>query len=335
MHHCRALAGEIEYSCAMCWEIGIDCWATKSPENPDNPAAERKFFPLFDFSRVGLGNLCTFSKCTRCKETGRNCDRQRPCDSCVEDAAAHTGSGSGSGSGSGPGSCCDDVKDGYNCIKRLSYPPGPIYYLALGYGPNGVHDVKDGSKMEHWIGPPFPLYAIDKKPPTEAQKKSISEEKKKKMAQLTQHVRDANAAIKADDGDDDDVAGDASAAAANPADQDKKPARKPASKAPPKTENKMTLTSIAQEMRRVLLPPGKPPLGTDPLPIIGGGAGPPLRVQDKLISQLSAEELAAIISAKWQGGPERAFPPNRHPRYDEIIWQGRKAVEELRTGSAA
>ncbi|KAF5554867.1 hypothetical protein FMEXI_1845 [Fusarium mexicanum] len=38
--------------------------------------------------------------------------------------------------------------------------PGPLYYLALGYGSGGVNDFKDGRRLEHWIGPAAPVYGL-------------------------------------------------------------------------------------------------------------------------------------------------------------------------------
>jgi hypothetical protein len=41
-----------------------------------------------------------------------------------------------------------------NCLPdRLNPPPGPLYYLAMGYGPRGVDDVKTGDNLEDWVGP--------------------------------------------------------------------------------------------------------------------------------------------------------------------------------------
>lgn len=41
-----------------------------------------------------------------------------------------------------------------NCFPdRLNPPPGPLYYLAMGYGPGGVDDVKTGDNLEDWVGP--------------------------------------------------------------------------------------------------------------------------------------------------------------------------------------
>ncbi|KAG6324831.1 hypothetical protein E4U22_007889 [Claviceps purpurea] len=324
-HHCRALASEIEYSCAMCWEMGIVCWDTKNP-------AQGKSFPIFDFSRVGLGNLCTFSKCTRCKDTGRNCDRQRPCDSCVSEA-----------NDTGDACCCDDVKDGYNCVGRLQEAPGPIYYLALGYGSEGVNDVKDGSKMEHWIGPAFPLYGIDKKPPTEDEKRALAHGKALRMELLAKDLRETTDAASRtrEEAIRHEVAGDeylsdADAASTKPVGRKRKATSEAQRATAIKSENKMTLASIAHDMRKALLPPGQPPLGTDSLPNVGPSDprvhGLIRRVQDKRIDQLSAAELAAMISAKWPGGPLAAYPPNRHAQYAETVDQGKRAVQDLRAG---
>lgn len=142
--HCRVSAKHIDYACNWCWQTGMTC------QDKDDP---NRFYPLFNISRVGIGNFCPFSRCTRCEETGRNCDRQRPCDSCVHNNEDDK---------------CDKwLKLGddrtLNCldgrVKPGRQPAGILYYLSLGYGPGGVNDVKDGTKIEHWVGPPFPRYA--------------------------------------------------------------------------------------------------------------------------------------------------------------------------------
>ncbi|KAJ3472012.1 hypothetical protein NLG97_g11365 [Lecanicillium saksenae] len=111
-------------------------------------------YPIFDLSQVGFGQFMPFTACRRCVERGRNCDRQRPCDSCTD---------------AGEADQCDNAflkteaskKRLANCIRgRLDPPPGPLYYLAHGYGANGVNDVKDGSRLEHWIGPFVESYAM-------------------------------------------------------------------------------------------------------------------------------------------------------------------------------
>ncbi|RBR22249.1 hypothetical protein FVER53590_06393 [Fusarium verticillioides] len=47
-----------------------------------------------------------------------------------------------------------------NRQNKETYSPGPLYYLALGYGAGGVNDLKDGQKLEHWIGPAAPMYGL-------------------------------------------------------------------------------------------------------------------------------------------------------------------------------
>ncbi|EHK43296.1 uncharacterized protein TrAtP1_001483 [Trichoderma atroviride] len=134
--HCRADAGSYSYSCNRCTQLGVDCI----------DAGDDTSYPLFDLARVGIGGFMPFVECNCCREAGRNCDLQRPCDSCIKH-----------------GDECDDwVGDTAKyCIKgRLDPPPGPLYYLALGYGSGGVDDPKDGSAIEHWVGPATSIYGI-------------------------------------------------------------------------------------------------------------------------------------------------------------------------------
>ncbi|ODA78007.1 hypothetical protein RJ55_06610 [Drechmeria coniospora] len=140
--HCRALGTSALFSCNRCLQLGIDCRV----EQGDGTVTS--VYPQFDLSRVGFGNFLPFKACSKCIAHGRNCDRQRPCDSCVDN-----------------GDECDDYSDktagNTNCLPgRLPGWPGCLYYLGLGYGPNGVNDVKDGSRMCHWIGPAIPLYSM-------------------------------------------------------------------------------------------------------------------------------------------------------------------------------
>ncbi|KAM0448944.1 hypothetical protein ACHAO4_008171 [Trichoderma viride] len=134
--HCRADASSYSYSCNRCTQLGVDCI----------DAGDDTSYPLFDLARVGIGGFMPFVECKCCREAGRNCDLQRPCDSCIKH-----------------GDECDDwVGDtAKHCIKgRLDPPPGPLYYLALGYGAGGVDDPKDGSAIEHWVGPATSIYGI-------------------------------------------------------------------------------------------------------------------------------------------------------------------------------
>ncbi|KAL6898399.1 hypothetical protein GGI43DRAFT_428559 [Trichoderma evansii] len=134
--HCRADASSYFYSCNRCTQLGVDCI----------DAEDDTSYPLFDLARVGIGGFLPFVECECCRKAGRNCDLQRPCDSCVKH-----------------GDGCDDWRGdtAKYCIKgRLDPPPGPLYYLALGYGAGGVDDPKDGSAIEHWVGPATNIYSI-------------------------------------------------------------------------------------------------------------------------------------------------------------------------------
>lgn len=134
--HCHADAGSYRYACTRCAELGIDCV----------DSGNDTYYPIFDLARVGIGLHLPFIQCSCCIKKGRNCDLQRPCDSCVEH-----------------GDQCDAFAGdtARYCINgRLDPPPGPLYYLALGYGANGVNDVKDGSAVEHWVGPLTSIYGM-------------------------------------------------------------------------------------------------------------------------------------------------------------------------------
>lgn len=140
--HCRASIAHPLSACGRCTTMGLDC-----------ADCEGTAYPIFDLSQVGFGRFMPFTACRHCVEMGRNCDKQRPCDSCTNAGEAHL---------------CDNAflrteagkQRMINCLHgRLQPPPGPLYYLALGYGANGVDDVKDGSRMEHWIGPITEVYS--------------------------------------------------------------------------------------------------------------------------------------------------------------------------------
>ncbi|PNP52127.1 hypothetical protein THARTR1_07336 [Trichoderma harzianum] len=134
--HCHADANSYRHACNRCAELGIDCV----------DSINNAYYPIFDLARVGIGLHLPFIQCSCCIKNGRNCDLQRPCDSCVEH-----------------GDQCDAfVGDtAKHCINgRLEPRPGPLYYLALGYGAQGVNDVKDGSAVEHWVGPLTSIYSM-------------------------------------------------------------------------------------------------------------------------------------------------------------------------------
>ncbi|KAL7806554.1 hypothetical protein V8C44DRAFT_200040 [Trichoderma aethiopicum] len=134
--HCRVDAGAYGFACNRCAQLGIDCIDSKDGTH----------YPIFDLARVGIGGFMPFPECSCCTRHGRNCDLQRPCDSCVKH-----------------GDECDafrGVTARYCFNGRLDPPPGPLYYLALGYGPQGVDDPKDGSAIEHWVGPATNVYCM-------------------------------------------------------------------------------------------------------------------------------------------------------------------------------
>ncbi|KAF5642112.1 uncharacterized protein FTJAE_3846 [Fusarium tjaetaba] len=133
-------------ACERCTQLGIDCMVEK-----ENGRLEQ--YPILDLSRVGFGQFTPFNACTQCVSHGFNCDRQRPCDSCRGRKAkcdAFNWKLVG----------CIDRRKLANKQNKETYIPSPLYYLALGYGAGGVNDLKDGQKLEHWIGPAAPVYGL-------------------------------------------------------------------------------------------------------------------------------------------------------------------------------
>ncbi|KAH6996146.1 hypothetical protein BKA56DRAFT_666398 [Ilyonectria sp. MPI-CAGE-AT-0026] len=133
LYPCQVTESHPFSSCVRCNQLGIDCIETET----------KRKFPLVDLSKVGFGEWTPFQGCKRCDATGRPCDHQRPCASCVKN---------------GERSKCDKwVKSKhdriFNCCPQFDEPPPVLYYLALGYSAAGVDTPKDGSKLEDWIGP--------------------------------------------------------------------------------------------------------------------------------------------------------------------------------------
>ncbi|RGP73764.1 hypothetical protein FLONG3_6255, partial [Fusarium longipes] len=147
---CNIMWHQSDYACERCTQFGVDC----TVYDFDTDTWTR--YPIYDLSRVGFGHYTPYVVCQSCKDNGRNCDRMRPCDSCTD-----------------TGSQCDRLTklNAHGCINRAkiaahgknepAQPPGPLYYLALGYGPGGVNDIKDGRSVEHWIGPVAAVYGIN------------------------------------------------------------------------------------------------------------------------------------------------------------------------------
>ncbi|KAF5593950.1 hypothetical protein FPCIR_5124 [Fusarium pseudocircinatum] len=143
---CLVMWHQPYHACERCTQLGIDCMV-------EVEKGSFQQYPIFDLSRVGFGQFTPFNACTQCVEAGRNCDRQRPCDSCRLHSAKCDAF-----SWKKPG-CIDRAKL-TNRQNKNTYSPGPLYYLALGYGAGGVNDLKDGQKLEHWIGPTAPVYGL-------------------------------------------------------------------------------------------------------------------------------------------------------------------------------
>ncbi|OTA94309.1 hypothetical protein M434DRAFT_384045 [Hypoxylon sp. CO27-5] len=85
-----------------------------------------------------------YSKCAACKQFGRNCDRKRPCDSCVK-----------------YGSFCHLEADTVGCFHRgVDGDDQPLYYLRLGYGLEGVDSVRPAHILDVSTPPNYHLHHV-------------------------------------------------------------------------------------------------------------------------------------------------------------------------------
>lgn len=147
---CLIIWDQAKYACERCTQFGIDCVFR------DVITETWMRYPIYDLSRVGFGQFTPYVVCTPCKKNGRRCDRRRPCDSCTaadikcDDLTKHNARG-----------LIAREKIAPHKTGEPDPIPGPLYYLALGYGPAGVNDIKDGQRIEHWIGPIAPLYGVE------------------------------------------------------------------------------------------------------------------------------------------------------------------------------
>ncbi|KAF7561708.1 hypothetical protein G7046_g2436 [Stylonectria norvegica] len=143
---CKIWMAQPDHACQRCTSLGLDC------------TEKHNRYPLFNLALVGFGGSNIFEPCAPCRAEKRNCDHQRPCDSCVE---RNEGQKCNQYVAPYKGDSKTKIKDeDYNVFNRGASSLGPLYYLALGYGPDGVNSVKDGSQLEHWIGPVAPVYQL-------------------------------------------------------------------------------------------------------------------------------------------------------------------------------
>ncbi|KAI9903978.1 hypothetical protein N3K66_000507 [Trichothecium roseum] len=173
--HCYVWANRLRHACRRCTAMGIDCYSFTPVPETMGQEHNRYSYPIDSLASIGFGRPVPFPRCSHCHNEDRNCDRQRPCDSCLAASDA-----------------CDDFRTGRNLINgRLggetwSSGPGPLYYLALGYGSQGVHVPKDGGQLEHWVGPNVPAYAY----PCEVGDDGALVKPKVSLSLLTQRGRD-------------------------------------------------------------------------------------------------------------------------------------------------
>ncbi|KAL7627729.1 hypothetical protein AAE478_001924 [Parahypoxylon ruwenzoriense] len=127
-----------ELCASRCAQRDVRTRSARCDVNPHNPAGPRGCKTCQRYGTVCVvdgyalpphqgrrrADPVKFDKCINCNATGRNCDRTRPCYSCVGNNEAHLCGGRAHG-----------------CFwKGVPGDDMPTYFMATGYGPNGVDD---------------------------------------------------------------------------------------------------------------------------------------------------------------------------------------------------
>ncbi|KAL0933351.1 uncharacterized protein CTRU02_212314 [Colletotrichum truncatum] len=153
-HSCRGFDGPTGFACSKCTAWGLRCMVQREPGKPavELPHPDRK---LIGWTRNTGDTGHLFVACVTCRMKGRNCDRKRPCDSCVKF-----------------GSQCDAFLGGGGRCRRdenLTGADSPDYYMALGYGPGGVDTSRWDVPENELIGPNRPKWVVTNVQPTQQQ----------------------------------------------------------------------------------------------------------------------------------------------------------------------
>ncbi|KAF9873206.1 putative glucan -beta-glucosidase protein [Colletotrichum karsti] len=163
---CRGFDGPDEFACSKCTAWGLTCVVQRDGQPVHLPHPDRKAIG-WTRNTGDTGHL--FVACVPCRMNKRNCDRKRPCDSCVKF-----------------GSDCDAFLDGGAKMKRdyrVSGADSADYYMALGYGPNGVDSNRWNTPVHELIGPNHPRWVRTEAQPTPRQVAAYEQAE----AQVVQH----------------------------------------------------------------------------------------------------------------------------------------------------
>ncbi|KAL2754225.1 hypothetical protein ACRALDRAFT_1070070 [Sodiomyces alcalophilus JCM 7366] len=166
---CKVFVGFEGFACVRCTAWGLPCvprdkapnqWAMIEEDISETVAAVQLRYVDKQLVGFGTGNRddLEFPTCGACTEHGRYCDRQRPCDSCIHHADRCDVTGPQSEPHLVPGTFLRSALQDSGIVPVDRLPPP--YYMALGYGPDGVDSDRSEIPDDMLVGPPVPLWGI-------------------------------------------------------------------------------------------------------------------------------------------------------------------------------
>ncbi|KAG7111312.1 hypothetical protein HYQ44_009507 [Verticillium longisporum] len=163
---CREYEGLGDVACVRCNTWGLPCYdKADEPGHPSGDADHSGEFPkpkpYADLQVIGWGSgtrtMMEYSVCKPCEAGDHNCDRQRPCDKCVELGDAQQCTFIPRVKDMPAGLFRRSAFTGAGVVPKVSMLP-PSYYMALGFGPFGVDDDRAGPMRG--IGVPGPQWGM-------------------------------------------------------------------------------------------------------------------------------------------------------------------------------
>ncbi|KAF6830246.1 hypothetical protein CMUS01_07827 [Colletotrichum musicola] len=153
--NCRGVQNYPGYACTKCVAWGLRCQIPS--EAGSLRVADRKWI---GWARRNGDLGMNFVACLSCRVNKRNCDRKRPCDSCANSKTA-----------------CDPFTARGGTINRARTlgADSATYYMALGYGPNGVDSNRLSMPDEDMVGPNRPKWC-NMNPPEPKEERSDDQE---------------------------------------------------------------------------------------------------------------------------------------------------------------